>query len=92
LCPLEKSNIFPVLETYNIIEAGEIIGENVDKGRSRMVGFGYAVREAAFVLLQVTISDQNLELQTRLATPRTRSGLLLLSKLSSPEIEGSLPQ
>jgi hypothetical protein len=41
---------------HNIIEAGKIVGENVDKGRSRMIGFCYAIYETALVILQVAIS------------------------------------
>jgi hypothetical protein len=57
LCSLEKPYTFPVLETYDIIEAGEIIGENVDQSRSGIAGFCYAVCKAALVLLHPIISD-----------------------------------
>lgn len=91
LRPLKKPNTFPILEARNVIEAGEIIGKNVDQGRSGMVGFCNAVREAALVLLHPTISDRKLVLQTRLVTPHREFGQLLASNPSFPGIGGSLP-
>jgi hypothetical protein len=56
LSSLEKADILPVLKTNNVVETGEVLSEDVDKSSSGMVGSLYALYEAAFVFLSITIS------------------------------------
>jgi hypothetical protein len=56
LSSLEKSDVLPTLKTDNIVEAGEIISEDVDKSGSGMVGSLYAFNKAALVFLSLSIS------------------------------------
>lgn len=58
LSTFEEANTFPILKAYDIIEAREIVSQEVDECRSGMIGFCNTVRKVALVLLQAAISDK----------------------------------
>jgi hypothetical protein len=51
LSSFEKPNVLSILKTYNIIETGKVVSQDVDQSGSRMFGSLDAFREAALVFL-----------------------------------------